>query len=83
MTIAQVLAHVTHTFEWFNDGTFSGKGFDMDFESNTVRMKEAVSLETEKKKFDEAIEASIALWGSKSMEELMTITPTLCCGLTA
>jgi uncharacterized damage-inducible protein DinB len=68
MTVAQLIGHVADTFDWFNDGTFSGKGFDMDF---GVRMKDAVSLEVEKKKFNEAIEASIALWGPKSMEELM------------
>jgi len=70
MTVAQQVRHVTMTIDWFNDGTFSGKGFAMNFEEMLQKYFEAESLEAEKAEFDKAINRSIEIWSQKSMEEL-------------
>jgi len=72
MTVAQQIRHSWMTIEWFNDGTFSGKGFTMDFEDQMKKTFEANSFDEEMRLFNKAIEDSIKLWSSKSMEELQT-----------
>ena len=45
-TVAQHVGHAAETIDWFFNGIFSNKGFDMDFENyakNTLHLKNVLS----------------------------------------
>lgn len=44
-TVAQVVAHVAQTIDWFFAGAFSAGGFSMDFESMDKEVRAVTSLE--------------------------------------
>ena len=43
-TVAQVVAHVAHTVDWFVQGAFAAGGFDMDFEAMDKAARAVTSL---------------------------------------
>ena len=43
-TVAQQVAHVAQTVDWFLEGATSPKGFDMDFEGHMAAVSEITSL---------------------------------------
>jgi len=44
-TVAQHLGHAAETVEWFLEGAFGDKGFDMNFENYAERMKKYTSFD--------------------------------------
>ena len=74
MTVAQQMAHIAHTVDWFIEGAF-GEGFDMDFEGSSVIIGKVTSLQEARewciRSFDQALQAIEA----KSEEELQALTP--------
>ena len=44
MTVAQQVAHVAQTVDWFLEGVTSDKGFSMDFEANAKKILSVTSL---------------------------------------
>lgn len=44
-TVAQMVAHVAQTIDWFVDGAFAAEGFSMDFESMDKQVRAVTSLD--------------------------------------
>lgn len=75
MTVAAVVAHVALTVEWFLDGVFSGKGFDMDFERHAHEATAFTSLEAARARLASAFDAAAERFGRASDEELLEPIP--------
>jgi uncharacterized damage-inducible protein DinB len=43
-TVAQQVAHVAQTIDWFSDAAFKGKGFSMDFAAHDKVVRQFTSL---------------------------------------
>lgn len=44
-TVAQVVAHVAQTVDWFLEGAFAAEGFSMDFEGMDKQVRAVTSLD--------------------------------------
>lgn len=76
MTVAQQVAHVAHSVDWFIDGAFRRKdGFDLDFEGAQKRIDAVTSLKAARASFKRSVENAVKVVQSKSMEELMAPLP--------
>lgn len=75
MTAAQQVAHAAQTIDWFVDGAFSPKGFDMDFEAAAKITQGYTSLAQARAWFDKAVASAKAAFGSKTDAELLTPLP--------
>ncbi len=53
-TVAQQVAHVAQTIDWFINGAFAPGGFDMDFERMERGVRECASLDKARKWFQQA-----------------------------
>lgn len=71
-TVAQHVGHTAETVDWFLDGAFGEKGFDMSFENYAERMKKYTSFDYSVKYFKEATANGIAKLQSVQDSELMT-----------
>lgn len=69
-TVAQHVAHVAHTIEWFVSGAFAAKGFDLDFAGHDARVREVTSLADARRRLDRVVDEACAEIGSKGPEEL-------------
>ncbi len=69
-TVAQMVAHVAQTIDWFMAGMFCPSGFDLDFEKHMVPVMGCASLASAREWFAKSIEGAIRLIGSKSDAEL-------------
>lgn len=76
MTVAQLVAHVAQTIDWFIDGTFTNKGFDMDFAAASERLKSVTSLSAARKQLDVAFVRAIQAAGEHTMEQLQQPVPS-------
>ena len=74
-TVAQHIGHSAHTVEWFTDGAFGPKGFDMNFDGYIERMKKYDSLTQAVTEFTQAIDKAIQVIEKRSVEELMMPIP--------
>lgn len=72
-TTAQQVAHVAQTIEWFIDGSFGAKGFDMDFEKAERVVRTVTSLTAARAWFDRAVAGAIRTIESKSDAQLAEI----------
>ena len=72
MTVAQQVAHVAQTVDWFIEGAFRAEGFSMDFESMTKETDAVTSLAAARAWFAKAIANAKAVVATKSDAELMT-----------
>ena len=75
MTAAQQVAHAAHTVDWFMEGAFGSKGFDLDFEKQANEVNAYTSLAAARAWFDKAFEAARTLVGTKSDAELTAPLP--------
>ena len=75
MTVAQQVAHVAHTYDWFVEGTFRPEGFNLDFEDHDRAIGAITSLAEARKWLDTAVEAAVEAFGSRLIEELMQPLP--------
>ncbi|MCH7958752.1 MAG: DinB family protein [Candidatus Hydrogenedentes bacterium] len=75
MTAAQQVAHVAQTIDWFVEGAFGTKGFDMDFEGMGKEIAKVTSLTSAREWLDESTNKLIDLIASKTAEELQSPLP--------
>ena len=75
MTTAQQMAHAAQTIDWFIDGAFGSKGFDLDFEKLAKEVAVYTSLARARASFDKALAAAKRTLAGKSDAELMTPLP--------
>jgi len=71
-TVAQHIGHSAETIDWFLEGAFGEKGFDMGFENYAERMKKYISFDESVKYFKEATANGIKRLEALSDAELMT-----------
>lgn len=68
-TVAQTVAHVAQTVDWFIEGAFRAEGFDMDFERYEAELTRVTSLAEAKKHLDSAFAAAEKVILGRSEEE--------------
>jgi len=69
-TVAQQVAQVALTLEWFVEGALSDKEFDLDFEAGEKRVRSVQSLADARKLLDQAFERVIQRTAEMTEEEL-------------
>ncbi len=74
-TVAQQVAHVAQTFDWFIEGAFRPEGFELDFEKLTKEIMAYTSLKSAREWFNKALNNAISVLESKSEEELQQSLP--------
>ena len=74
MTVAQMVAHVAQTIDWFVEGAF-GTGFSMDFEAMGKETAQVKSLTSAREWFAKSNDNLAKTLESKSAEELMAPLP--------
>lgn len=70
-TVAQHIGHTAETIDWFFEGAFGDKGFDMNFENYAEKMKKYTSFDKSTKYFKEATENGIKKLQALSKDELL------------
>jgi uncharacterized damage-inducible protein DinB len=75
MTVAQQVAHVAQTIDWFITGTFTDKGFDMDFTAAAERTRNVTSLAEARRQLDAAFDRAKTLAGSQTPDQLHEPVP--------
>lgn len=75
MTVAQQVAHVARTVDWFREGISRPQGFDMDFERHVAEAMAVTSLDVARAWYERAHEAMVATVSAMSDEALMTPLP--------
>ena len=75
MTVAQHVAHTAHTIDWFMDGAFSSKGFDLDFPGHEAKIRRVTSLNEARAWWDRSVENAIKVIEAKSPEDLAKPLP--------
>ncbi len=74
-TVAQHVAHAALTVDWFVEGAFGGKGFDMDFAGQDARVRKITSLKEARAWMDHAMENAVKVMGSKTEADLLKPLP--------
>ena len=69
-TVANHVAHAAQSIDWFMDGAYSEKGFDMDFEKHIREAKEVISYESAKARFNKSIDNAVKVIENGSEEDL-------------
>jgi uncharacterized damage-inducible protein DinB len=69
-TVAQQVHHIGQTVDWFMDGTFSGKGFSMQFEVLVAETRACKSFTEALRFFDEACARATTAIKTMSEEKL-------------
>ncbi|MEM1205983.1 MAG: DinB family protein [Acidobacteriota bacterium] len=74
MTVAQQVAHVARTYDWFVEA-LRPEGFDLDFEKLEVGVKTATSLNEARAWLERANQQAKDAFGSRTAEELAQPLP--------
>ncbi len=74
-TVASNVAHVALSIDWFIEGMFDPKGFDMNFEVHIQKAQDCKSLTTAKEWFGKAIENALETISGKTDEDLLQLIP--------
>jgi uncharacterized damage-inducible protein DinB len=74
MTVAQQVAHVAHTFDWFVDGVERGS-FDLNFEEMAKHLEAVASLTAARQMLEAAYAKAIEWARSKSAQEMAARLP--------
>jgi uncharacterized damage-inducible protein DinB len=69
-TVAQQVAHVAQTVDWFVDGVFGGRGFDTNWKEHWDDVKAVKTLGEAREWWERAMKRAEETYGSKSAEEL-------------
>lgn len=72
LSVAYHIAHVALCVDWFVDGAFSPKGFDMDFEKMHNETLKFTTVTAARAEIERAFKAAIDFVNSKSTAEMMT-----------
>ncbi|MDY7095670.1 MAG: DinB family protein [Acidobacteriota bacterium] len=75
MTVAQQVAHVAFTVDWFVEGAFRPEGFDMNFEEHIRQLQAVTSLAEARAMVAASFERAVKTIESKSAEELAAPLP--------
>lgn len=59
MTVAQQIAHVAHTIDWFFDGAFDPDGFDTDWDQHRQEIGKVTSLKVAKEWLDRSFRTAL------------------------
>jgi uncharacterized damage-inducible protein DinB len=73
-TVAQHVAHVAQTIDWFIAGGF-GEGFDLDFAAHDAEVRQYTSLEQAHNWLERAVENAAHTLAEASAEEMMQPLP--------
>ncbi len=65
-TVAGHVTHTAQTIEWFSDGAFNSKGFDMNFDDHIKEARETKSLQAARDRLKNAFAHLAGLLESKS-----------------
>jgi len=74
-TVANQIAHVGETVNWFIHGVFSPGGFDMNFQEHEARVRAIETLSEARKCLDDAFGRAVEVVSSKTDEELLAPLP--------
>lgn len=69
-TVAQAVAHVAHTIDWFSAAAFEGKGFDMDFAAHDKVVRQFTSLTKARAELAAAFDRMKKLADATSAEQM-------------
>lgn len=75
MTVAQQVAHVAQTIDWFIEGAFRPQGFDVDFEAQAKGVMACSSLAAARAQFEAAVGAAKSALAGRSDTELLAPLP--------
>ena len=70
-TVAQQVAHVAQTIEWFMEGGFGDEGFDLDFASHQVAVRECTSLQEALAWLVRSVDGAAEALADKTPEQMM------------
>ena len=79
-TVAQQVAHVARTVEWFRDAMIRPEGFDMDFEKHWLEIKDIRSITEARKRLHAAFEgmtSAIARMGEAELRSPFPVGPVM------
>jgi uncharacterized damage-inducible protein DinB len=68
-TVAEIVAHVAQTIDWFVEGAFRPDGFSMDFEAMEKEIRAVKSLDHAREWFHRAIAKAVKATEEKSAAE--------------
>jgi uncharacterized damage-inducible protein DinB len=74
-TVAQHVAHTAFTVDWFVEGVFGSRGFDMDFAAHEREVRRVTSLAEARAWWERSTKAVIDAVGAKSAAELAEPLP--------
>jgi len=69
-TVAQHVAHVAQTIDWFLEGAFRPEGFDVDFAAHQAEIGKVTSLATAREWLDRSTARAIEVFSGKAPEEM-------------
>lgn len=75
MTVAQQVAHVAQTIDWFLEGAFRPEGFSMDWEEQAKVVGTYTSLAQAMAWYEQAMAGALAKVGSMSDADLLVALP--------
>ncbi len=70
-TVAQHVAHVAQTIDWFMVGAFRPEGFDLDFAAHQQGVRECTSLQDAMIWLVQSVDNAADILSNKSAEEMM------------
>ena len=74
-TVAQHIAHVAATVDWFLEGAFRPQGFDMDFAAQEARVRQVTTLSDARAWWERSMANALRVLGSKTEAELAVPLP--------
>ena len=74
-TVAQQIAHVAQTIDWFIKGGFKPEGFDLDFAAHHAAVRECNTLQEAMTWLARSVDAAAAFLKERTAEEMMTPIP--------
>ena len=75
LTVAQHVSGVAHTIDWFINGAFGDKGFDLDFEAGKKKVMSCESLTQALEQLKVAVDKAVKAVEGKSDEFLLEPLP--------
>jgi len=74
-TVAQQVAHVAQTIDWFMAGGFGTAGFDLDFAAHKAQVLEVTSLAEAQARLGRAAHDAAKILAEKTPEQMMELLP--------
>ncbi len=70
-TVAQQVAHVAQTIDWFMEGGFRPEGFDLDFAAHQLAVRNVKSLSEAMTWLSKAVDQASAFLSEQSADQMM------------